>query len=285
MKLKGTVLSLLIGAAFSSSPADALTRQCENCTVPQMDIVATENLYAMQYFGPLYIVNIEDGVARKYIFATDSTEETDPEFDPINVWAEPVPVEAEIATSIQQAGVLAQNMQDWVIRNPDRNDLPVDAHQALNQSNFDEEISNYLASMSSHHATNQIADLLLRIGPVPFFNPQELFVNIQFIYQDGSRATYAWNPVLEDYKRIPNTSRDSNGNLIPETSADIDAGGIINYVFDYEVPEHNQDDYDDMLGRLYNLGVPIQFVGSSTGSGYYTMTCAGGICTVFWVQQ
>ena len=89
----------------------------------------------MQINGPLYIYDLKSGSVKKYVFFSDQTPETNPEFDPINHWAAPVPVEPEVAALIQGFYELTLELQatvpSYVSQSAKSDELPSDAFEAI----------------------------------------------------------------------------------------------------------------------------------------------------------
>jgi len=105
---------------------------------------------------------------------------------------------------------------------------------------------------------------------------------MEVIYQDGSRALYQYDPKIEKYVRVPDSSRDASGNKIPETKQQ--AVGITFYFPNSNAgDERAYDDFVDMYSRLTNMGVPI--INMSPGSGAtHAIVCVEGSCTVQVIQ-
>jgi hypothetical protein len=245
--------------------------------------IANARIGDLGRWGPLYVVDVEGGVVRKFAFFSNVTGEANPDLSPINIWVEEVPVENDVAVNVQHAGTLARKADDFVIVNPGVPNMPEDAHDALGRSSLDIHISDYIQSMTTHRFHNELADWLDIIPPNQFFDPSKLSANVELIYQDGSRALYKYDTNHDRFFVVPNTSRDSNGNLIPEKREDVDRGGVQYYDFTRASPERNFDDYNDMVNRLGHLGVPISIIGGPVGGSgeKYSMICAGDICTVY----
>jgi len=119
----------------------------------------------------------------------------------------------------------------------------------------------------------------------PFIKPENIKIPLPVRYPDGTRAIYLFNRDTKQYARSPGSSRDSNGNKIPETRSDVSGNeGVITYNFG-DISEPNaQYDYSDMVRRIEMMGVPVIYPGGQGGRGaIYSMTCTSAVCTI-WVQ-
>lgn len=280
MKQLITVVSwVLLGVLGWIGDAQAVTKQCDRCSLNEMNLLAGQNLAAMRY-SPLYVIDARGGVVRKYVRRTNQGPGFDPEIDVLEVWAELASVEPSVSGHIQQASVYYAAMgNETVVVNVDPN-LPVDAHQAISRTDLDGPMSNYIRSHAHSNALNQFV-VWLDSYMGGLFDPTKISAIIEVIYQDGSRARYKYDRNTDSYKREPKTSRDKNGNLIPEAPGD-SAG--ITYVFkNADADTESYDDFVDMFNRLASQGVTITDGRSGTGSGI-GMVCTAEHCVIVTIQ-
>ncbi|MGH8602555.1 MAG: hypothetical protein ACREXR_07190 [Gammaproteobacteria bacterium] len=273
------IAALCVVSAFQS--ANATTQQCDNCDEYTIQRIANDNIYSLKMSGPLYVVDLEQGTVRKFVYRNNWTPESNPEFDPFEEWVEEWPAEASFVSGIQRAGQLARAAPDIVIVNPDRNDLPIDAHAAINTTIYDGPIGQYIQTMSVDHGTNELVSWLRGLEGNAFFSPQSLTKQIKLLYQDGSSAIYFYDIHEGVYKKMPKSSRDSAGNLIPEKKDD--ATGLT-----YEFPnaldgnDRSLDDFADMEERLRRLGYKFVDATSNHSGPTLVMTCTDTTCTI-WI--
>lgn len=277
--MKTTAKMLLLAGSFIfARDALAITEQCEGCTVEQMDQIAESKLFHIQQYGPLYIVNLRGNLVRKYEFRSNVTEETNPEFDPIHYWVEPVSVEPYIVQGINDVHVLVRQAPEVLVVNPGRTDLPNDAHEALLRSDLSGNLDRYAKEMTNQSLYDAIADRLGIIPQNPFFNPEGLRAPIKVYFQDGSSLILSYDKTTRQYKPVPGSHRDSKGHVIPLRREDVSPS---EFRFDTEDP-NERDDFNDMVERLNRLGVPIVNVSHGSTGARYAISCSGDVCTI-WV--
>lgn len=285
MKWTLNTAAVLLLAGFGFAPqAYAVTRQCDRCTPQQMEAVAYNSLGEMAQWGPLYVVDLRGGVVRKYIYMTDWTPETDPETDPINVWPQEVAVEPHIVAGVQEGHTYAKASAEQIIVNTDAPGLPKDAYQALQRTDMDGAIDQYIKTMSTSHRLNEFAAWADRFAGGPYFNPKALLVAMVLRYQDGSQAVLYYDVETGTYKRKPDSSRDGSGNLIPEKKEQTVG---ITYAFpNSNVGNMNTlEDFVDLGNRLRAMGVPITDRSKYETGPTYAYVCMSDVCFIQIILQ
>jgi hypothetical protein len=53
---------------------------------------------------------------------------------------------------------------------------------------------------------------------------RELAANVVVTFKDGSKAKFSWNPYTKAFEYVPKSSRDSDGNIIPDTADEVTGG-------------------------------------------------------------
>lgn len=282
---KGIVCCILLQLCFLSS-AKAITVQCDGCSDWDMTVYATNEIYSLQMYGPLYIFDLQRGVVKKYAFFTDQTEDTDPEFDPINHWVGEISVEPQLRDAILQAHQIqlefqAAGLSEYPI--PLDPTLPRDAGEALDNPYLEDNIATYISQNNNIRTfTQRLTDLMAPFA-IPFFNPGDVRLPITLVYTNGDTAIYTYNKETGKYEYRPKSSRDFLGNIIPDVKEDVDGSGIREYTFgNIDDNPQNNEAYDNMMDRISTMNVPIYNVSNPPRGASYFMTCAGDICTV-WV--
>jgi len=130
-----------------------------------MDSLAASSLSQYRY-GPLYVADLRGGVVRKYYRMSNEGPNFDPEYDVLEVWAQEVTPEVGVSGHMQQAGILARQLVEQVVVNPNRPDLPSDAQQALSRTDMDDDMDAYIKSMTDAAALNGVVGWLTRTRPV-----------------------------------------------------------------------------------------------------------------------
>lgn len=274
------LFGIILGGLGFSQQAHAWTAQCNGCDEQAMIQFASENFQSLKQNGPVYVVDLKNGVVRQYAYFNNVTPEWNPEYDPYEEWFGEIPVESSITSGVQYASSIIRPMGEVVIVNPNRPDLPADADNAMVRTDMDDDVDRYIKTMADQHRLNEFVAWADRFAGGPFFNPKALFVTITLVYQDGSRAIYRYDPETGTYKRMENTSRDGQGNLLPEKKEEL-VGKT--YVFEGSAAgdSYATDDFYDMWERIRSMGVPVIDASQPRGRSY-AITCVYDYCTI-WV--
>lgn len=264
------ICGLLLATSFQGK---ALTKMCNGCSQLDMEGLASESLFEMRQYGPLYVADIRNGLVRKYYYYNNVTEDWDPEFDPFDQWATETPVEPNIAEGIAHvSGMIMAAGQEVIHVNPGMPDMPSDVFQLINESHFDDDINHYVNLVTDAAWHNQARDYLNGITG-NFFNPAALLITIKFVMTDGSFVVLQWDKIQQKFVRVEGTERDKNGNQVPLTVAEVN-----NQIYVFLEGEGNN--LNDMWQHILAMGVPV--VDGRDGLNHYrtTMDCSSGTCIV-----
>jgi len=288
MKLKWPLAVLaFLGLTFSSA-ADARTEMCHSCTDQQMELIAWNQIGLLKLYGPLYLVDLDRGVARRYVYRDNMTPEFNPETDALDAWVESTPVEPQLVTAVQgisQEITTMKQEQAEVLLIPSQPGLPSSAYDALMNTAQHNALIDYIAE---HNKFNNVFLNWLSQFDIPWLN-EDYFAYPQPIkYETGDTAIYVYNKDTLRWERAPGSSRDAAGNSIPETKPEIAGpdGGYREYDF-VDITDPNVvtalDNFQDYV-RLNGFRVEDTTSGQVPGSGgFYTATCAGDVCTIWYI--
>jgi hypothetical protein len=277
-------LLLAVGGALLSLSfqAQASTVACDNCSAAQMGAVAYERSAHIAQYGPLYVVDLRNGVVRKYGYFTNWHAGMDPEVDQFLDWIDEMPVEQHIAQGVAEVGghMRAASSTEYVhVGDNPPSWMPTDVFDAMTQSHFSDDITYWINTHSSADEWSAAAAKLGTIGG-GWFDPSGLAVTVILGWRDGSKATYKWDHNQQAWIRVENTARDGNGNLIPEARAQVAAQ---EYVFPNAGEggsTEGADNFYDMWQYLTRLGVPVRDARTGPGVGF-AITCTADICHVY----
>lgn len=264
----------------TSLQAQALTKLCFSCSATEMNQMAWDSVTEMASGGPLYTVDLRNGIVRKYEYRNNVTGDWNPEFDPFEQWAEEVAVEPNISAGVSEVGGYMRAASTENIILPDGTPgMPGDVFDAVQHSSFDDDVAYFIDTTSARSWFNRASDAL-QIIQGTFFNPNAIKVYVKISWQDGTNAMYGWDPIQKTWVRIPNTARDGRGNLIPELPEQV-AGK--KYTFPNAVIPGSDaaDDYHDMWDHIRNLGIKVIDATDGVGSCGYRMTCTPDGCHVY----
>lgn len=264
------ICGLLLATSFQGK---AVTKMCNGCSQNDMEGLASESLFEMRQYGPLYVTDIRNGVVRKYYYNNNVTEDWDPEFDPFNEWASETTVETNIAQGIAKvSGMIMAAGQEVIHVNPGMPNMPSDVFQLIRESHFNDDVNNYINIVTDAAWYNSAVNTLESITG-DYFNPVALVISIKFVMADGSFVYLKWDKVKKEFVRDEGTERDESGNKVPLTVAEVTNQ---TYVFS----DGAGDNLYDMWQHLLSMGVPV--VDGRGGLDNYrtTMDCSSGRCIV-----
>lgn len=288
MKILLGIAALAAGLMSFSGNVRANTMQCDGCTDLQMQQIADENIYSLKMYGPLYLMDVVGGRVKKFAYFNNMTPEYNPENDPYYEWTTPVEVEPQVVQlALDLQSVTMQAYPSGSIQLPGEG-LPQDAHEYLRRTDLHDDVENYIRNYRPEDLIQRFSDFLTNFE-IPFFNPERIQLPLTVRFSDGSVIKLTYDRALRVWVYVPNSARDSKGNVIPETKEQIDGQasgtGTREYYFgDVWQDPNAQDDLNDMLLRMSELGVPVTYASSGGSGGYYSMVCAGDVCTIYWHQ-
>ncbi|GAA5077177.1 hypothetical protein [Lysobacter panacisoli] len=273
---------MLMAMSFQAS---AITKACYGCNSEQMADLAYHSTKEMLQQGPLYVVDLRNGVVRKYIYMNNWTPEWNPEFDPFEEWAAEVGVEAHISAAVSEVGGWMRAASEEVLHIPPNDpSLPSDIFQAIAESHFDSQINGFINNNSTADYWNEAYDRLERISG-DYFNPSALHIYVRVYFSDGTNGLYRRDKVTKKWERIEGTERDSHGNKIPLSK--IQAVAQV-YVFETGMREpiggNANDDLNDMMEHLSRMGVPIIDARGGASTGRTVMICYENYCSITVIQ-
>lgn len=91
-------------------------------------------------------------------------------------------------------------------------------------------------------------------GSIFGFSYDPVSFTVKVNHQDGSSSLYVYDQVTMQWVRVKGESRDSNGNLIPETAATVTGGPGTTVIYSFS---GNQNNLMDFVYQLQVLGVSI----------------------------
>ena len=279
-KVLVAIFALLLGSSFE---ANAITKNCNFCTQLQMDILASDSAPEMAQWGPLYVVDATNGIVRKYGYYSEWTGNED---DPYITWIDTMPVETNIAQGIAGVGGMIHAAgQVEIIANPNADWLPSDVYQAIRESHFQDDINNYIRLFTDADKHNQ-ARVALNAITGNFFNPASVLISIKFVMKDGSYFLLTWDATQNQFTRVEGTERDSSGNKVPLTPAQIAAQTYVFPNASIGGTSNGSDDFYDMWQQLQHMGVTV--VDGSYGQTVtykLVMTCTPTVCSFYYVPM
>lgn len=270
---------------FAAKSATANTLMCHSCTDLQMEGMAWEALGQMKMYGPHYIVNLDRGVVRKYIYRDNMTPEFDPEFDPFEAWVEIVPVEPQISTAIagitQDMIALKREAAD-VLHIPANSTLPADGYESVISSTKEQALVNYI---TEHNKFQMIFANWFDQFDIPYFNEDYVWFPQPIEYASGDTAIYQYNKYAMKWERVPDSLTDAAGNKIPESAPEVGGNGYT----EYEFPNTNDPQVNEAMTNLIDYaGLTghnvVDARGGVTAGGFYVVTCTETTCTIWYIQ-
>lgn len=264
----------------TSLQAQALTKLCVNCSAEEMNQLAWDSVTEMASGGPLYAVDLRNGVVRKYEYRNNVTGDWNPEVDPFEQWAEEVVVEPNISAGVAEVGgYMRAASTENIILPRNTPGMPSDVFDAMQHSSYDDDIAYWIDTNSARSYFNRAADALQLIRNL-FFDPNAIRVYVKLFWEDGSNAMYGWDSIQKTWVRMPNTARDGRKNLIPERPEQVKGQ---KYDFPNAVIPGSDaaDDYHDMWDHIKNMDIDVIDATGGLGACGYTMTCTPDACHVY----
>lgn len=279
MKLLTSLLFCCVTALFSPSAAADQIINCDGCTPQEMFDAGSRVITRQQWNKPhpsVYVTNVPAGSAIRLAYANNIDQNFDWEHDLFEAWAVHLPVDPTIIQFVANVSSIVGNLNVYIpsssaaaasasptgreLASASNDDYPDSAYDVMSSSAQEQKVANWLAS--GWTGTRQIViNAMNQVLPVQGFYPVQLTWVITVNFFDGTKAKYSWDAATDNFKRIPKTARDVNGNLIPETKADVAAGGYQEYLFSSGGGGAGAVEF---LDRLTRLGVPISW---SEGTG------------------
>ncbi len=264
---------------MASMQAQAIGKYCFGCSAAEMNQLAWESVTEMASQGPLYALDLRNGVVRKYEYRNNVTGSWNPEFDPFEQWAEEVPVESNVAAGVADVGnYMRAASHESIILPPNTPGMPSDVYEAITTSSYDDDIAYWINLNSTGDFYNRAADALQLIST--WFGSEGLRVYVKFQWQDGSSAMYGWDSVQKTWVRIPNTARDGRKNLIPESKEQLSSK---TYLFPNATVGGSDaaDDFYDMWNYIKGMEVPVIDGTGGLGGYGYKMVCTPDRCDIY----
>ncbi|HEY0335588.1 MAG TPA: hypothetical protein VGC74_18105 [Stenotrophomonas sp.] len=280
-------------ALFSTSVAAEEIVNCDGCTPLEMFNAGEKVVTRPAWNKPhpsVYVTNIPGNSVMHLAYANNVDQNFDWENDIFEAWAVNTSVDPTIVQLIANLNsILGSNFTVYypassaatarAFTTNSEDDGPGSVYDVMASSAKEQRVSNWLtegwtgANQGAINSINQVA-------PTKGFFPQLLTWTITVNFPDGSVAKYAWDTGTGAFKRVPKTARDAEGNLIPETLADVAAGGYQEYIFGSGGGSTFADFYD----RLTHMGVPVSSAGGAGTRVKIACVTSGGT-TVCEIRQ
>lgn len=279
---RSLIASLLLAAGFAwSGAAEAKVEECNNCSISQMEEVAYLALdnAPVPYNEVIYFVDMQGGNVGKFELFKDylNVEEACVP-SPIEVtfgcvefrWVDNLPVEQQVRDYI----ILIRQLGATPIFLPASADLPQNGYELVQYPQKQDAVSQYLTTTNAQQvqeAWNALSFLGISV-PAP--------VTVTVRMPDGSTATYVWSPETKKFSLVKGSVRDSAGNRVPETPADVAGGVGTSLEYDFT---SNPEDLWAFLDRMNMLGIPV--TGPNTGRMVCSSQATGERVTVTCTSQ
>ncbi|MGY8564877.1 hypothetical protein L0938_15810 [Paracidovorax citrulli] len=297
MKLLTSLLFCCVTALFSPSAAADQIINCDGCTPQEMFDAGSRVITRQQWNKPhpsVYVTNVPASSAIRLAYANNVDQNFDWENDLFEAWAVHLPVDPTIIQFIANVNSIVGNLNVYIpsssaaeassspnareLAYASNDDYPHSAYDVVSSSAQDLKVAYWLASGWTG-ARQAVINAMNQVLPVNGFYPLQLTWVITVNFTDGTFAKYSWDAATVNFKRISRTARDTNGNIIPETKADVAAGGYQEYVFSSGGGGAGPDEF---LARLTQMGVPISWVGGVGARTRIACVDAGGytVCEI-----
>jgi hypothetical protein len=258
--------------------AKASTVRCDNCTSDQVEEQVWWQLEQLPAAAQdiVYVVNVPAGSVRKFRIAKTYENGGDPRtcsqpMDEVPLECIVFPSTEELAPEdaivtymafMQVHAASATPEEIWL--NPADN-FPDNAYEAVQYPVLSENVGTYLKSGGWGYV-NDLIYLESVVNLIPGFNPENIKLTLRVNYAEGGSGLYVYNHVTKTFERVKGENRDTSGNKVPETPADVSggAGSSVEYEF-----ENDTESLSEFIMRMDMLGVPI------TGPMSDTLVCTG----------
>ena len=193
---------------------------------------------AYQNTGEHYVVNTLSGTVLKYNVQRARA-----------AWAATsLPTEQAVVNYVV---FVKQNAQrEVVIGGP--GSMPNNAYELVEYPQMSATVGAYIKD-SGGGLVQDFVNFLAGVNPFRGFNPDKITMTVSAKLSDGSRALYIYNNTTKTWDRVKNQTKDSSGNVVPETVNDVSGG--VGYTTVYVF--NNLEDMVGFIDRMQMLGVPI----------------------------
>jgi len=286
------VASVLLATLFTAN-AQAEVLSCDGCTSQQMWDKGSAKVLATAFrdpHPPVYVTNFHNNTVIKVMYGHNVNQNFDWENDIFEAWAINSSVEPSVtqlvstihslmpgtvvylpanSSGAMTARSAATQLQDYP--------YPTSAYEAVSNPSKDLQVHNYLVDSWAGFRQGMVSTLAA-FNPIAGFNPNSVQVTAEVRFVDGSTALYAFDGATKLWTRIKGQSRDSHGNIVPETAADVAGGGVREYNFG-----SGGADLDNFLARMNQLGIVVDLgvgTGATVGSACTSVQGGGTICVL-----
>lgn len=297
MKLLTSLLFCCVTALFSPSAAADQIINCDGCTPQEMFDAGSRVITRQQWNKPhpsVYVTNVPASSAIRLAYANNVDQNFDWENDLFEAWAVHLSVDPTIIQFIANVNSIVGDLNVYIpsssaaaagasptareLASASNDDYPESVYDVVSSSAQEQNVAYWLASGWTGRR-QRVINAMNQVLPVQGFYPQQLTWVITVNFSDSTMAKYSWDAATANFKRIPKTARDINGNLIPETKADVAAGGYQEYLFGSGGGGAGAVEF---LDRLTKMGVPISWRGGIGSRTRIACVDAGGyaVCEI-----
>lgn len=237
----------LMALSFNAFSA---TTTCDDCT----SYVARAKSLGV---GTHYVVNRTAGVVAKYNVIRRC------EGSRCVYEATSMPVEQAVQDYVNY---VKQNRNTTVVLGPGQG-YPNNGYELVEYPQMNPAVNDYLINHASS-IVNDIKRFLNALGPSLQFDASIFPMTVLVVMSDGSTALFQWNKDFGRWDRVKGQTKDSSGNIVPETLAEVAPPGTTTvYYFG-----GNMTNYIYLISRLHMLGVTFRGDAGSAGQPLVCVT-------------
>lgn len=232
---KAMVAAALMVVGFSASAA---TVYCDSCVGAEVNGAARQIGSGTHYvidrtYGAVYKYSV-----RRYCEGTRCLYE-----------ATPLAVEPAITSYVRY---VAANSDKTVVLSP-RTDFPQNGYELIQFPQTAETVGRSIKN-GTLGGVQDFLNFLSAINPFTGFDPSKMSMTIRVVMSDGSTALFIYDNVRQTWVPVRGEVRDSNGNRIPESPADVTGGIGKTVIYDFTGSNENLINF---LYQMQLFGIPV----------------------------
>lgn len=257
-----TRAALFAGLFGLAGQAGAVAVSCDGCSNELMEQRAYGEVlsFPIPSDGEIYVTNRVTGAAGKFYYVRfygdanggfgDCSGLPDaPPCIPVTTLGA-IKVEPEVTTYMGYMKAAAEQ----TVWTDTRSDLPQNAYEAVGFPQKAANVDPYLSTSSIAGFINELKQQLQGFPAVPYFNGEGVRVTIPVRLADGSTALYFFNRQTGKWERLPNSTKDKNGNIVPESVQAVSGGVNKSILYNFS---NNETDHTRFVQLMNHYQIPI----------------------------